>query len=296
MDATTVYLNITAEGARINPQTFDGDEHAVLMFWSWRSNNTIVQAIVTGRERIKYYYNKANGEQEWHEEEALMIRFGPLIGHVPLSESGLTNASKFSRYNNLYIAVMPDRFNPGSNRGDRPLLLFSRRRALEAMQKANLEKLKPNTTWTGVISFQFPRGYVVNVGGFRTWLPLSLVDFNVVNPRELEIGEMVEVKITENKQGKLIVVSRKDATENPYDLHKEKYVNGSTVIAQVRVVQGTNGYAALHDGVGIRFRRGGEREIFRLGTWISLRITGRNEEEKTLTGIVEDVIRKPMQA
>ncbi|SFU96048.1 hypothetical protein [Alicyclobacillus macrosporangiidus] len=292
MDAIPVYLNITAEGARINPQQFDSDEHALMMFMSWRSNDTVVQALVTGSERIKYYFNKQDNQQEWREEEALMIRFGPLIGHIPLSESGIANARQFPRYYNRLIAVMPDRFNPGT--GERPLLLFSRRRAREAMQNANLPKMSPGTNWTGVIARRLPRGYIVDVGGFSTWLPLSLVDFGVVQPRELGIGEMVTVKIMPERSGKTIVVSRKDAMDNPYDLHKGKYINGSHVVGQVRVVRGSNGYAVLHDGVSVRFRRGGEREMFRTGTWVSLRITGRNEEEKVLLGTVEGVIAQPV--
>ncbi len=291
MDGIPVYLNITAEGARINPQQFDSDEHALMMFMSWRSNDTVVQALVTGSERIKYYLNKADG-QEWHEEESLMIRFGPLIGHVPLSESGLPSADRFTRYYNRYIAVMPDRFNPGT--GERPILLFSRQRAQEAMQNANVSKITPGTTWTGVIYRRLPRGYMVNVGGFPTWLPLSLVDFNVVKPRELQIGEMVTVKVTDQRSGNTIVVSRKDAMENPYDLHKGKYVRGGNVLAQVRVLRGPNGYAVLHDGVNVRFRRGGEREMLRTGTWVNLRITGHNDEEKVLIGTVLDVVPEPV--
>jgi hypothetical protein len=292
LDVIPVYLNITAEGARINPQNFDGDEHALMMFMSWRSNDTVVQALVTGSERIKYYLNKAGGEQEWREEEALMIRFGPLIGHVPLSESGFLNPNQFSRYYNRLIAVMPDRFNPGT--GDRPLLLFSRQRAREAMQNANLPKMTPGTNWTGVIARRLPRGYIVDVGGFSTWLPLSLVDFGVVQPREMEIGEMVTVKITDQRSGRTIVVSRKDAMDNPYDLHKGKYANGGNVVGQVRVVRGFNGYAVLHDGVSVRFRRGGEREMLRTGTWVSLRITGRSDEEKVLLGTIQDVLPQPV--
>ena len=285
------YLNITAEGAQINPQIFDNDEQAMAMFFSWRSNDTILQTRVIGSEVIKYYFNKANGEKEWHEEPAWMIRFGPLIGHIPLSESKISNSERMSRYYMRFLAAMPDRFNPGT--GERPLLLFSRRRALEAMQKANLSKLNPGVTWTGVVTERFPRGYIIDVGGFHMWLPLSLVDYQVVQPKTLALGEMIEVKITENRNKKLMVVSRKDAQENPFDHHQEKYVQGSRAIGQVRVLQGLIGYAVLDDGISVRFRRGIERHILRTGTYVTLRLLRKITEEKVFEGIVEDIVSQP---
>lgn len=287
-----VYVNITSEGARLNPQTLDSEDHALAMFLMWRSNDTTMQAKVVGIETVKHYFNTAEG-QKWEEEESLVIQFGPLLGYVPLSESAVRNRRQMQRYVGRYIAVIPDRFNPHSD--GKSLLLFSRKRALELMQGANQDKITVGATWTGVIMMRTAQGYIVNIGGFRAWLPLSLVSYSLVKPNELQIGEMVEVKITERVrriEGRIrtIVVSRRDATPNPYDQHASKYSRGGEYLAEVRVLNGRVGYATLPDGVTVRFNFGQERDALRSGTPVLVRINRANTEEKLFEGAIISVI------
>lgn len=297
MSDNYVYVNITSEGARINPQALDSDEHALSMFMHWRSNDTTMQAEVVGSERVKYYHNTAQGQQ-WKEEDALVIRFGPLMGYVPFSESGLRNNNQFVRYMGRYIAVIPDRFNPNSD--GKSLLLFSRQRAIELMQGANLTQIQVGQTWTGVITMATAGGYIVNIGGYRAWLPLSLVSYSLSKTNQLHPGELVEVKITDRikrENGRLrIVVSRRDAVPNPYDVHAGKYSTGGSYLAEMITLNGRAGYAAFSDGVTVRVQSGRtERDALRPGTRVLVRIRRAVPSEKLLEGVLTSVISQPQQ-
>ena len=295
--SNAVYVNITSEGARVNPQILDSEEHALSMFMLWRSNDTTMQAEVVGIERVKYYLNTSDGQQ-WKEENALVVEFGPLLGYVPLSETGLRNERQMFRYIGRYIAVIPDRYNPNSD--GKALLLFSRQRAIELMQGANLNQLQVGETWTGVVTMRTAGGYMVNVAGYRAWLPMSLVSYSLSKATDLEIGEMIQVKITDRvkrQEGTLrLVVSRRDAVPNPFDIHGNKYAAGGSYLAQMVTLSGRSGYATLNDGVQIRVVPGRtERDALRPGTRVLVRIRRVNAQEKVLEGTIAQVISQPKE-
>lgn len=294
----TIYVNITSEGAKINPQVLDHEDHALAMFLMWKSNDTVVQAQVTGFEKVKHYYNGSEG-QIWKEEDALVIQFGPSIGFVPVSEAGgLNNVRQFSRYVGRYIAVIPDRFNP--NVEGKPLLLFSRSRALQLMQGANEEKIRPGSSWTAVVSNRTPAGYIVNIGGFRAWLPLSLVSHTVAKPNEFALGDTFEVKIMESSRrvggSRLLVVSKRDASPHPYDLHASQYRQNGVYLAEIKTISGRLGYASLPTGVTVRVQARGEREVLRTGSQVLVQVRRDNPKDKVLEGIVTDVLHIPPSA
>lgn len=293
-----VYVNITSEGARLNPQTLDSDDHALAMFLMWKSNDTVFQARVIGYETIKHYYNGTEG-QIWKEEEALVVQFGPSVGFVPISESGgLNNVRQFTRYVGRYISVIPDRFNP--NVEGKPLMLFSRSRALQLMKGANEAKIRPGTPWTAVVISRTPVGYIVNIGGFRAWLPLSLVSHTVAKPNEFALGDMFEVQITESTRqvrgSRLLVVSKRDATPHPYDIYALQYRINGVYLAEIKSVLGRSGYAVLPTGVTVRVQARDDRDVLRTGTRVLVQIHRTNAKEKVFEGIVSDVLHMPPSA
>lgn len=288
-----VYVNITSEGARLNPQILDDHEHAIAMFLVWRSNETVMQSkVVTTDATVKYYVNTASG-QEWKEEPALTIEYGSLFGYVPLSESGFRNIRQMERYFNRYVAVVPDRYVPNSD--GESVLLFSRRRALDIMQGANLNKIVPGTTWTAVVTARTPVGYTVNIGGYRAWLPLSLVDHHVVEPYTMQLDEMVQVKVTENVtngNSRRLIVSKKDATQSPFDIGHEKYRLNARYAAEILKFRGRFGYAALPEGILVRVQQSSDaRGAMRTGTPVKVRLKRRSVEDKMFIGEVEDILR-----
>ena len=293
MAGEMVYVNITSEGARVNPQILDDHDHAIAMFLAWRSNDTVMQTrVITTDAKVKYYVNTASG-QEWREEPALTIQYGALFGYVPLSESGFGNLRQMDRYFNRYVAVVPERFIPNSD--GESVLLFSRRRALEIMQGANLNKIVPNAIWTAVITARTAFGYSVNIGGYRAWLPLSLVDHNVVEPYTLQLDDMIQVKITEHLtrgNSRRLIVSKKDATQSPFDLGHEKYRLNARYAAEIIKFRGRFGYAALPEGILVRVHQShDERNVIRPGAHVRVRLKQRNVEDKMFIGEVEDIIR-----
>lgn len=293
MAGEMVHVNITAEGARLNPQILDDQDHAIAMFLVWRSNDTVMQTrVITTDAKVKYYVNTANG-QEWKEEPALTIQYGSMFGYVPLSESEFRNLRQMDRYFNRYVSVVPDRFIPNSD--GEPVLLFSRRRALEIMQGANLNKIVPDTTWTAVVTARTASGYTVNIGGYRAWLPLSLVDHHVVDPYTLQLDDMIQVKITEHVttgNSRRLIVSKKDATQSPFDVGHEKYRLNARYAAEIIKFRGRFGYAALPEGIMVRVQQShDERNVMRPGAQVRVRLKQRNVEDKMFIGEVEDIIR-----
>ncbi|MCF8567413.1 hypothetical protein LLE49_22080 [Alicyclobacillus tolerans] len=293
MSENPVYVNITSEGARLNPQILDNHEHAIAMFLVWRSNDTVMQTkVATTDTTVKYYVNTSNG-QEWKEEAALTVQYGSMFGYVPLSESGFRNLRQMERYFNRYVSVVPDRYVPNS--AGESVLLFSRRRALEIMQGANLNKIVPGTTWTAVITARTAVGYTVNIGGYRAWLPLSLVDHHVVEPYSLQLDEMIQVKITENvtqSNSRRLIVSKKDAMQSPFDLGHEKYRLNARYAAEILKFHGRFGYAALPEGILVRVQQSSdERGAMRTGTPVKVRLKRRSMEDKMFIGEVEDILR-----
>lgn len=287
-----VYVNITSEGAPLNPQTLDDERHATNQFLMWASNDTVMQLqVISTNDRVKYYLNTANG-QEWKEEPAIAVQFGPFFGKIPWSESGFRTERLAERFFGRLIAAVPDRFLP--NVDGENILLFSRQRALEIMRNANVSKAVAGAVWTGVITRRSPYGYMVDVAGVQAWMPLTYVDYGLTKPYTLEIGEMIEVKITGNLTGgriKRMVVSRRDAQPNPYDLFHQKYSTGVSYPAEVFMVTGRSGMAALPDGVKVQIRqRDDTRSTIRTGSKVKVRLRRKMDKEKMFTGEVERIL------
>lgn len=278
-----IYINITAEGALLGKETLQTEEEAQNAYFQFRSNNTIVQARVVGYETIRHYHKTAEGQQ-WHEEPALIVAFGQLLGHIPLSESGMRHTASWPRIVGQYLACMPDRFHTAEGR---TLYLFSRGRALEAMQKANLDKVRPGVTWTGVIRRRNNYGYLVDVGGFEAFLPLSHVSYDVNAPHVLQRGDMIDVKILQQDEGRKrtrLIVSRREAQANPYDVRKHQYTAGSIWSGTVRGMRGNVLYAYLHDGVLCRSVVAAERTVFRMGDKVLIRVHRCDDDQKLIVG------------
>ncbi|EPZ47890.1 MULTISPECIES: S1 RNA-binding domain protein [Alicyclobacillus] len=292
MNEDVVYVNITSEGAQLNPQTLDDERHATNMFLMWASNDTVMQLqVMSTNDKVKYYVNTANG-QEWKEENAITVKYGPVFGKIPWSEAGFANERQAERYFNRFISAVPHHFIP--NVDGESVFVFSRQRALEIMRNANVSKVVAGATWTAVIKRRNDYGYIVDVSGNDMWLPISLVDHKVSKPYELEIGEMIEIKITSNTtEGRIrrVIVSRRDAKPNPYDLYHQKYSTGVSYPAEVSSVSGRTGMAVLPGGVMVRIRqREDTRGTLRTGSHVKVRLNRKSEKDKMFIGDVERIL------
>lgn len=282
-----IYVNITAEGALLNPQNIESEDQAYVSFLQFRGNNTVSQTKVIGIERVKYYLNQ-EGRQEFKEEWAAVVEFGPVFGYVPLPFSGESDREALTSLIDHRIAVVPLTMNPNAGQ---MLLIFDRVRALEIMQSANLDKLKPEIEWTGVVTGVSRKGYLMDLSGFRAWLPNGLVEHGVHQPMSLKRGDMFPVKVLRRTEKNRLVVSRRDAIPHPFDRYKDRYHKNGQYLAEIKTLGLYGVYAVLGDsGVSVQLRRGEERGVLDVGTKVLIRLTGKVEAEKLFEGKIEEVI------
>ena len=282
-----IYLNITAEGAKINPQTIESDEYADYAFRALRGNNSVIQARVMGVGRVHYYLNEKTG-QNFKDEQSIAIDFGETYGYVPLSYSGVPNKDGLERLRGRFISVVPLVANPNVN-GER-IFIFDRVKALETMKNANVDKIKPDVEWTAVVSRASRLGYFVNIGGFNAWLPNRLVSYDTHEPMTLGLGEMFPVKVLRRVNNRLIV-SKRDAEPHPFDKAKNKYRTGFTYIAEIKNVRVNDAFGVLDEtGIPVRLKKGEGRVLLHDGSKVVIRLTGKNDEEKLFEGRIESAI------
>ncbi|MFD1676074.1 hypothetical protein [Alicyclobacillus fodiniaquatilis] len=283
----TIYVNISAEGALLNPEKLEDREQCFATFFQFRTNRTVFQAKAVGIENISYHVNQ-NGEQLHKREDAIVVEYGPFHGYVPISESGYRAASAFVGVLDKYISLVPEHYVPVDGR---EIFIFSRTKAVDLMKRANDGKLTNGTDWTAVVRRESEQGYLVNVGGFPAWLPNALVDWTIKDGKapKLNVGDTIDVKIRDRNRRRMIV-SRRDALGNPFDSNRQKYNPRGRYLAEIVSINALNVYGRFNDGTTVLMRRNAGRDVLRVGAQVLCRLTGVNDERKLFEGAIERIV------
>lgn len=283
----SIFLNISAEGAQLNPQIIEDRDQAFQTFMQFRLNRTVFQVKAVGIDVVRYYTNE-NDTREDKQEEAIVVEYGPLHGYIPLSESGYRGSAPFVSALGKYVSVVPERFVTIDGRDT---FIFSRSKAIDQMRRSNDDKLKKGINWTGVVRRSSQQGYLLNVGGFAAWMPNSMVDWTYVDGQDpkLQVGQTIEVNIRE-RQNRRMIVSRRDTMINPFDDNRLKYSLRARYVAKIVTISGLNVYGRFQDGVTVLMRRNTGRDVLRVGASVLCRLTGVNDERKLFEASIERVV------
>lgn len=127
-------------------------------------------------------------------------------------------------------------------RSDAPELTLALGRGGGSISTANIELARSSgTPVAGTVTAAVKGGFSVDVGGIRAFCPISQIDLSYVNEPEVWVGQSLEFKVTEVREGgRNVIVSRKALLEAQRKAAQadmlDKLTVGSVVSGTVRQI------------------------------------------------------------
>lgn len=188
--ATTVYVNTRAEGARIGPQELN-EQNIEFAANMWRRNKTVIHVKLMGKGRIQ------SGEMA---KDVLIGNIGVAKIYLPFDQAALDRNQEPLTLTRHLVAVTIDAVDT-SDEGNR-VLLVNREAALESLRRINENRINVDDRAYGVVQRVVRGGYILNVGGYRAYLPRRYYDWD--RSALANVGDEFEVLILPSQRRQMM--------------------------------------------------------------------------------------------